>query len=82
MINNANIIVAAAIFAASCASSAFAQSYDNTGSVLPYHYEGGKKMWGSWGQQPTDLNRHLEMRPQGHATTPSGGRSSRGHREP
>jgi hypothetical protein len=77
-----HIIVVAAIFAASITSSAFAQSYDATGGVLPYHYEGGKQMRGSWGPQATEPSRRLEMRPNGYATTPSGGRSSRGYRRP
>jgi hypothetical protein len=77
-----HIIVVAAVFAASITSAAFAQSYDNTGSVLPYHYEGGKKIWRSWAPQATEPSRRLEMRPNGYATTPSGDRSSRGYRQP
>jgi hypothetical protein len=38
----------AALAGMSIASPAFAQTQDAFGSVLPYHYEQGKEVWGSW----------------------------------
>jgi hypothetical protein len=38
-----------ATFAGLCiAAPAFAQSQEDPGSVLPYYYEGGREVWGSW----------------------------------
>ena len=38
-----------AAFAGLCiAAPAFAQSQEDPGSVLPYYYEGGREVWGSW----------------------------------
>ena len=42
----------AALLAASIGSPALAQSFDHTGSQMPYHYDStGKQVWGSWESQ-------------------------------
>ena len=46
--SKSKIALIAALAGMSIASPAFAQTPDPTGSVLPYHYEHGQKVWGSW----------------------------------
>jgi len=49
---SSKVTIAAAILAASLASPALAQSFDHTGSSMPYHYDNtGRQVWGSWGPQ-------------------------------
>jgi len=53
----------AALAGMSIASPALAQSQDPYGSVLPYHYEGETRLWGSWYAHDPAGNRRREGTP-------------------
>lgn len=60
---NPKITIAAAVFAASVVSPAFAQSADHTGSQMPYYYDNtGGQQRGSWGPQDAASNATPVMR--------------------
>jgi hypothetical protein len=61
--SKSTIALIAALAGMSIASPAFAQTRDDTGSVLPYHYEHEKHVWGSWYEQDPAGNRHREGTP-------------------
>jgi len=46
--STSKIAFIAAFAGMSIAAPAFAQSQDLYGCVLPYHYEGETRVWGSW----------------------------------
>jgi hypothetical protein len=61
-----SIALAAAAFVAFGSASAFAQSRDHTGSMMPTYYDnaGGQVTDGSWGkQQAAPAARHQALRP-------------------
>jgi hypothetical protein len=68
IMSKSKIVIIAALAGMGIASSAFAQTRDDTGSVLPYHYEHGKEVWGSWYAQDPAGNRRRESTPR----SPSG----------
>lgn len=52
MIANSKLALVAALATIGAVSSAYAQSTDRYGSVLPYYYDGsGAQIRGSWGPQ-------------------------------
>jgi hypothetical protein len=57
------IALIAALAGMSIAPQAFAQSQDPYGSVLPYHYEGETRVWGSWYAHDPAANWHREGAP-------------------
>ena len=61
--SKSKIALIAALAGMSIASPAFAQTPDPTGSVLPYHYEHGVRVWGSWYAQDPAGNRRRESSP-------------------
>jgi hypothetical protein len=61
--SKSKIALIAALAGVSIASPAFAQTQDNTGSVMPYHYEQGREVWGSWYAQDPAGNRRQEGTP-------------------
>jgi hypothetical protein len=61
--SKSKIALIAALAGMSIASPAFAQSQDSYGSVLPYHYEGEARVWGSWYVQDPAGNRRREGTP-------------------
>ena len=61
--SKSKIVLIAALAGMSIASPAFAQTRDEFGSVLPYHYEQGKEVWGSWYAQDPAGNRRQEGAP-------------------
>ena len=61
--SKSKIVLIAALAGMSIASPAFAQTPDPVGSVLPYHYEQGKKVWGSWYAQDPAGNQRREGTP-------------------
>jgi hypothetical protein len=58
--SKSKIALIAALAGMSVATPAFAQSGGQTGSVLPYHYEGDKRVWGSWRPQNHEGDRRRE----------------------
>jgi hypothetical protein len=61
--SKSKIALIAVLAGMSVASPAFAQSQDPYGSVLPYHYEGETRVWGSWYAPDPTGNRHREDTP-------------------
>jgi hypothetical protein len=61
--SKSTIALIAALAGMSIASPAFAQSQDLYGSVLPYHYEGETRIWGSWYAHDPKDNRRREGTP-------------------
>jgi hypothetical protein len=61
--SKSKIALIAALAGMSIASPAFAQTQDSYGSVLPYHYEQGKEVWGSWSVQEPAGNQRQEGAP-------------------
>lgn len=78
MISKPKLTFAALILATTIASPALAQSFDHTGSQLPYYYDGtGKQTWGTWGpSQASAEGRQSEIQRRGlnaYAMTPDTG---------
>ena len=62
--SKSKIALIAALAGMSIASPAFAQAYrEYYGSPVPYHYEQGEQVWGSWYAQNPAGNRRREGSP-------------------
>src|SRR5262245_59115899 len=76
MISKSVFVLLAATAAAGFTSSAFAQSADRYGSMLPYHYDSsGAQVWGSWGPQQSQASTQSHRRQAG----PQSVEHARGH---